>query len=472
MAPNEPVQSISGATVDGIRGVACSATRVFTQWEPGSRVRFRAGHGTRMDQSKPEVEGCSKRVKPKWRQNIPWCIGSLVSGLCREGNRRATMPALQNGCPMLQNQVILQAQSLESLIVWLRSMFVGSPNVVSSRAVLLHPRCADGATRGHMQNIYSPHNRGNSTVPSIQTIEGLFQAGTEEGRSRLEHADRASNIPNLNSPIALRFDGYEQSIDHDILNPHRPQLIDDSLQISAHHLNVYSTRDHLPRPFILVPYRIFARPRRRRRPSPTYASMTASRVTPDPRSAPPPGTKSTCPNRPSAPQKAPPPTKASKKQQAIRPMCRQARQSPHRLILRWTSGPPAIPNRPSVTALAAVLSNVAFERHCPPHIQGVNWTGNENLVLDTRAPYTASQLASIHGTAVIEAVQHECGQFPVTAVLEADTPWVQLVIHGVPAKPLVGSLEFAQEGFWSALESTGNGPTEVKAIRVPCRDAI
>ncbi|KAJ6552123.1 hypothetical protein DFH09DRAFT_1086242 [Mycena vulgaris] len=199
----------------------------------------------------------------------------------------------------------------------------------------------------------------------------------------------------------------------------------------------------------------------------TYASVAASHVTADPQSAPLPGTKSTRPDRPSAPRKAPPPTKASKQHKATRPTHRQSRHSPHRLILRWISGPPAISDRPSVTALAAVLNDATFEHHCPPHIQGVNWTGNGNLVLHTRAPYTAS----IHGAAVIEVVRRECGQFLGAAVLEADAPWVQVVIHGVPAKPLVGSLEFAQEGFWSALESTGNGPTEVKAIRVLCRDA-
>ncbi|KAJ7830599.1 hypothetical protein B0H13DRAFT_1915863 [Mycena leptocephala] len=174
----------------------------------------------------------------------------------------------------------------------------------------------------------------------------------------------------------------------------------------------------------------------------------------------PPRCHSTPPDRPSAPRKAPPPTKASKQQKATQPMHRQ-RHSPHRLILRWASGPPAISDRPSATALAAVLNDATVEHHCPPHIHGVNWTGNGNLVLHTRAPYTASQLASIHGVAVIEVVRRECGLFLGAAVLEAAAPWIQVVVHGVPAKPLVGSLEFGQEGFWSALESTGNGPTEV-----------
>ncbi|KAJ7807057.1 hypothetical protein B0H14DRAFT_3483567 [Mycena olivaceomarginata] len=46
------------------------------------------------------------------------------------------------------------------------------------------------------------------------------------------------------------------------------------------------------------------------------------------------------------------------------------------------------------------------------------------------------------------------------AVLEADTPWVQVVVQGVPAEPLVDSLKSEQASFWEALGSTGNGPTE------------
>ncbi|KAJ7478775.1 hypothetical protein B0H11DRAFT_2194139 [Mycena galericulata] len=45
-----------------------------------------------------------------------------------------------------------------------------------------------------------------------------------------------------------------------------------------------------------------------------------------------------------------------------------------------------------------------------------------------------------------------------------------VVVHGVPAQPLVESLKFEQEDFWVALESTGNSPAEVKAIRILCRD--
>ncbi|KAJ7680016.1 hypothetical protein B0H17DRAFT_1138786 [Mycena rosella] len=101
-----------------------------------------------MDQSEPEVEGCSKRppgpgtmrsltsqeierfvleragnvpmlqAKPKWRQNVPRCVGGLGPGVRREGDERATMPVLQNGHPRLGNRVILQAQPPELPIVW------------------------------------------------------------------------------------------------------------------------------------------------------------------------------------------------------------------------------------------------------------------------------------------------------------------------------------------------------------------
>ncbi|KAF8198212.1 hypothetical protein K438DRAFT_1966951 [Mycena galopus ATCC 62051] len=57
-------------------------------------------------------------------------------------------------------------------------------------------------------------------------------------------------------------------------------------------------------------------------------------------------------------------------------------------------------------------------------------------------------LSSIHGAAVIEVVRRECGQFLDPAVLEAD---IQVVVHGLPAKPLVDSLEFAQLFFCQRL---------------------
>ncbi|KAJ6465672.1 hypothetical protein DFH09DRAFT_1225156 [Mycena vulgaris] len=182
-------------------------------------------------------------------------------------------------------------------------------------------------------------------------------------------------------------------------------------------------------------------------PTATYASVATPRVT---RADPHPHKK----KRPTQPSSTP---------------RRQSRSSPHRLILRWTVSPPAITQRTSVTAMTAVLDDATFERHSPSHIQGVNWTSNGNLVIHTRAPYTASQLKSLHGDAVVEIVKRECG-FTGPAVLEADSPWVQLVVHGVPAQPLVTSLEFEQEEFWTALESTGNGPAEVKAIRLLCRN--
>ncbi|KAJ7937570.1 hypothetical protein B0H13DRAFT_2302733 [Mycena leptocephala] len=208
--------------------------------------------------------------------------------------------------------------------------------------------------------------------------------------------------------------------------------------------------------------------------TPTYADVAAPHVTRAyPQSAPlPPVTRGDHPNRPSAPRLANPPTKVSKQHKAAsRPSVRRnPRHSPHRLILRWTASPPTIDHRAPVTALAALLDNATLEHHSPSHIQGVNWTSSGNLVIHTCAPYTASQLAAVHGEAVKEIVKRECGQFLGLAVLEADYPWVPVVVHGVPAQALVESLKFEQEDVWTALKGTGNGPAEVKAVRVLCRD--
>ncbi|KAJ7711101.1 hypothetical protein B0H16DRAFT_1480556 [Mycena metata] len=119
--------------------------------------------------------------------------------------------------------------------------------------------------------------------------------------------------------------------------------------------------------------------------------------------------------------------------------------SPHRLILRWTDSPPS--TLASVTSLAGLLDTATIEQLLPPHVQGVNWTRNSNLVIHTCAPYTASQLAAVHGKAVMEVVHRECGGFEGPAVLEVNMPWVGVVVHGVPAKPLLDSLKFKEEDF-------------------------
>ncbi|KAJ7934428.1 hypothetical protein B0H13DRAFT_2305856 [Mycena leptocephala] len=141
--------------------------------------------------------------------------------------------------------------------------------------------------------------------------------------------------------------------------------------------------------------------------------------------------------------------------------------SPHPPLDRL---PPEIDQRAPVTALASILDDATYERHAPPHIRGVNWTSNGNLVIHTRAPYTASQLAAVHGKDVISIVQRECGEFQGPAVLEVDAPWVQVVVHGIPAQPLAASMKFQQEDFWTALETMGNTRAEVKAVRVLCRE--
>ncbi|KAJ7436182.1 hypothetical protein FB451DRAFT_1307892, partial [Mycena latifolia] len=195
--------------------------------------------------------------------------------------------------------------------------------------------------------------------------------------------------------------------------------------------------------------------------APTYASVASTAHTPrsDPiRSAPPPA-----PARNRAPPEPSVPARKSKKPHSPR----RPRHSPHRLILRWTGSPPEA--RATVTVLAAALDKAAREHHAPPYVQGVNWTSNGNLVIHAHAPYTASQLSAVHGEAILEAVRRECGHFQGPAVLEVDSPWVSLVLHGVPAAPLLDSLKFEQEGFWTTLETTGNSATEVKSVRVLCR---
>ncbi|KAJ7661162.1 hypothetical protein B0H17DRAFT_1144763 [Mycena rosella] len=144
----------------GIRGVAHLATRVFTQWKPDSGVRFRAGRGLSggdilegggpgtmrsLTSVRKSNDLCWKeqatvpmfQAKPKWRQNVPRCVGGLGPGVHREGDEQATMPVLQNGHPRLGNRVILQAQPPELPIVWQWTRHAAGAGVFSAHRRIL-----------------------------------------------------------------------------------------------------------------------------------------------------------------------------------------------------------------------------------------------------------------------------------------------------------------------------------------------
>ncbi|KAJ7264814.1 hypothetical protein C8J57DRAFT_1230581 [Mycena rebaudengoi] len=206
-------------------------------------------------------------------------------------------------------------------------------------------------------------------------------------------------------------------------------------------------------------------------PVPTFADV-ASAAPPrsDRRLEPqPPGNVRTRTERPSAPKPALRPTPAKPRKSAP-PTASSKAHSPQRLILCWTTSPPALDKRASVSLLAAVLNDGTREPNVAPRIAGVNWTANGSLVIHALPPYTASQLLAIFGEALIEAMCQECGSFAGPAVLELDMPWLPVVVHGIPALPLLEALKHEREDFWFALEQTGNGPSEVKAVQVLCWD--
>ncbi|KAJ6618974.1 hypothetical protein B0H10DRAFT_1947183 [Mycena sp. CBHHK59/15] len=138
---------------------------------------------------------------------------------------------------------------------------------------------------------------------------------------------------------------------------------------------------------------------------------------------------------------APPPLAtqptASRQQKSapMSPSCK-ACHSPHHLILRWTNSPDKCA---PVSHLAAELNEATHEHDTPQWILGTNWMTNE-------------------------VMQKACGGFLGPAIMEVDVLWMPVVVHGIPAQPLVDALNFEQEEFWLAMEQTGNGPAKVKAV--------
>ncbi|KAJ7794816.1 hypothetical protein B0H14DRAFT_3496673 [Mycena olivaceomarginata] len=130
------------------------------------------------------------------------------------------------------------------------------------------------------------------------------------------------------------------------------------------------------------------------------------------------------------------------------------------LILRWTVSPPKIDQLAPVTALAALLDDTTYERHAEPNIRGVHWASNGNLVIHIRAPYTASQLAAVHGDTVIDIVKRECEESHGPAVLKVDSPLVHRyeALFGIPiydAKTTSSGL--TRDTIQADYESTRNG---------------
>ena len=159
-----------------------------------------------------------------------------------------------------------------------------------------------------------------------------------------------------------------------------------------------------------------------------------------------------------------------------------SRHSPHRLIIRWPGR--AIPS--TATALTVFIDNLEgdinpdFAIGRRPHtrrIAAANVTRSGNLVIHTKAPYTAAQL-KLHIQDIHDNAKAIPGFSPPDdlPLVELDVPWHGLVIHGLPTLSLhdayyTGEAYDDNKNIWDSLEKeTGILQTEIRDLRILCRE--
>jgi hypothetical protein len=158
------------------------------------------------------------------------------------------------------------------------------------------------------------------------------------------------------------------------------------------------------------------------------------------------------------------------------------RHSPYRLIVRWPGH--TIPA--SATALTDFVDNlendinpdfIHLKRPGTKRIAAANVTRSGNLVIHTKAPYTASQL-KIHTQDIHVNAKAIPGFSPPDnpPLVELDLPWHGLVVHGLPTLSLREAYYSGEDydddkNIWDSLEmETGIPQTEIRDLRILCRD--
>jgi len=110
-------------------------------------------------------------------------------------------------------------------------------------------------------------------------------------------------------------------------------------------------------------------------------------------------------------------------------------------------------------------------------IAAANVTRSGNLVIHTKAPYTAAQL-KLHTRDIHYNAKAIPGFSPPddTPLAELDVPWHGLVIHGLPTLSLreayySGDAYDNSKNIWDSLEKeTGIPQTEIRDLRILCRE--
>ncbi|KAJ6613160.1 hypothetical protein B0H10DRAFT_1951701 [Mycena sp. CBHHK59/15] len=138
--------------------------------------------------------------------------------------------------------------------------------------------------------------------------------------------------------------------------------------------------------------------------------------------------------------------------------CRRAHQrSPHRAIYRWLGAPPLSAERPPEVDIVRVLECSVSDGNTASRIQGVSWTPAGHLAIHTRAPFLATQLAPFFPRFddVFKGNFRSFGGFGEKCILDVDTPWTWVVLHGVPAKVFWGVMDGEGQEIWTELTSQG-----------------
>ncbi|KAJ7066671.1 hypothetical protein C8F01DRAFT_1248668 [Mycena amicta] len=180
--------------------------------------------------------------------------------------------------------------------------------------------------------------------------------------------------------------------------------------------------------------------------TPTFASVaaTATAVTrPDHRSATqPPVMHTRAGPKPTNNTPASEPPAARQQQRRKRP----DRRDPHRAIVRWTG------SKPDPTLRSASDIKEALDAALPTiDVAAVSWTPTGNLAIHLKAPHTATQL--LYCSDIVIQTLGELWELDGDPLVELDTPWTRVVIHGIPVDPYFNW--YGVYSFWNQLERQG-----------------
>jgi len=158
--------------------------------------------------------------------------------------------------------------------------------------------------------------------------------------------------------------------------------------------------------------------------------------------------------------------------------------SAYRLIVRWPGHPVPQSSNSLQNFISSLKKRVRpyYQRHTCLNLElaGANVTRSGNIVIHTKAPHTASQLLDAIQLSGIEDVTHAGEHIPgficpidILPEIELDKPWFGVVIHNIPAQPLLESYQGreAMENLWDVVPNqTGLPPQDIRDIRVLCRE--